>query len=70
MAGIDFPKMENLAPEIFISLHLTVKLVATDDKRRNVGRNAKKRGRKENLLKNYLYLQYEYKTTNRARFCN
>jgi hypothetical protein len=36
MAGIDFPKMENRAPEIFISLHSTVKLAATDDKQRNV----------------------------------
>jgi hypothetical protein len=36
MAGIDFPKMENRKPKIYISLHLIVKLVATDDKRRNV----------------------------------
>ena len=36
MAGIDFPKMENRKPEIFISLHKSVKLVATDDNRRNV----------------------------------
>jgi hypothetical protein len=44
MAGIDFPKMENRAPEIFISLPLTVKLVATDDKRRNVGGNSQDNG--------------------------
>ena len=41
MAGIDFPKMENRAPEIYISLHLTVKLAATDDKQRNVVRQLK-----------------------------
>jgi hypothetical protein len=35
MAGIDFPKMENRKPEIYLSLQLIVKLVATDDKRRN-----------------------------------
>ena len=36
MAGSDFPKMENLQPEIFISLHKFVKLVATDDNRRTL----------------------------------
>jgi len=41
MALPDFPKMENLAPEIYISLHPTVKLAATDDKRRNVVGNLK-----------------------------
>jgi hypothetical protein len=55
MAGIDFPKMENRAPEIYISLHLNVKLAATDDKQRNVGSNHKKTARVK-ISKNYTCL--------------
>jgi hypothetical protein len=50
MAGIDFPKIENRAPEIFISLHLTVKLAATDDKQHSKI--------KSKFLRNYL-LDYQ-----------
>jgi len=60
MAGIDFPKMENRAPEIYISLHLNVKLAATDDKRRNVSSNfygkSQKRERKVLYVRQHRYI--------------
>ena len=59
MPGIDFPKMENRKPEIYISLHLIVKLVATDDKRRNVGGQLTPKLRRTKLLKIWFSLRRE-----------